>query len=148
MSVVSDRAHCRVTAGHIDKARNKLGSRTRKPNLSGTSQRSSAAPLACECAMRPVRRRKTIAPRLSRPTGWNLFLPMSTPITVTMLLSLALWSMARAPSGFGCPAICGHGRSIPLAVFSPFRALWHSQASYSQCRADSSPAEGTYDRDA
>ena len=42
MSVVSDRAHCRVTAGHIDKARNKLGSRTRKPNLSGTS---SAAPL-------------------------------------------------------------------------------------------------------
>src|SRR5438034_2041439 len=59
--------------------------------------------------------RSTIAPRSSRPTRWNVFLPISMPIAVTML-SLALWSMARAPRVVA-PAICGqeHGRSIPLA---------------------------------
>src|SRR5215475_11395705 len=61
--------------------------------------------------------RNTIAPRLSRPTMWNEYLPISIPITAIADLHFSAW---RAPV-LGAPCQRRtlerqeHGRTIPLA---------------------------------
>jgi hypothetical protein len=55
-------------------------------------------------------------PRSSKPTRWNVFLPMSMPIVgYGSVASCAVHGACS--SGLVAPAICGqeHGRSIPLA---------------------------------
>src|SRR6516165_3276110 len=59
-----------------------------------------------------------MAPRSSRPTTWNEFLPISMPITATALLRF--WDMAcsfvfEAPCQIRPLAGQEHGRTIPLA---------------------------------
>src|SRR5215468_2119364 len=60
----------------------------------------------------------TISPRLSCPTRWNEFLPISMPTTAIALLSLCdmACSLILAPPGqLRWLAGLEHGRTIPLA---------------------------------
>src|SRR5258705_8294038 len=61
--------------------------------------------------------RSTIAPRRSRPTTWNEFLPISMPIVAMVVIDL--WDMAvlrltLAPSQHHSLVGQEHGRTIPL----------------------------------
>src|SRR6516162_1304866 len=63
--------------------------------------------------------RSTIAPRRSRPTTWNAFLPMSMPIVATGefdLLDMVVLLCFVAPSKHHSLEKREHGRTIPLAV--------------------------------
>src|SRR5215831_13654577 len=65
--------------------------------------------------------RTTIAPRRSRPTTWNEFLPISMPIVATVaidLLDMAMLRLTIAPSQHHSPVGQEHGRTIPLADVS------------------------------
>src|SRR5262249_13905542 len=62
--------------------------------------------------------RSTIAPRRSRPTTWNEFLPISIPMVPMVaidLLAMAVLRLTRAPSQHHSPVGQEHGRTIPLA---------------------------------
>src|SRR5258708_9076243 len=62
--------------------------------------------------------RSTIAPRRSRPTTWNEFLPISMPIVAMVaidLLDMAVLRVTLAPSQHYSPVGQEHGRTIPLA---------------------------------
>src|SRR5258707_11445625 len=64
--------------------------------------------------------RSTIAPRRSRPTTWNEFLPISMPIVAMVaidLLDMAVLRLTLAPSQHHSPVGQEHGRTIPLAAF-------------------------------
>src|SRR5215472_13536980 len=60
--------------------------------------------------------RSTIAPRPSRPTTWNAFLPISIPITaITPLGSSAMGMLLSLDASFRLLLIRQeHGRTIPL----------------------------------
>src|SRR6266436_6678862 len=61
--------------------------------------------------------RSTIAPRRSRPTTWNEFLPISMPIVAMVaidLLDMAVLRLTLAPSQHHSPVGQEHGRTIPL----------------------------------
>src|SRR5260370_14834776 len=61
--------------------------------------------------------RSTIAPRRSRPTTWNEFLPISMPIVAMVaidLLDMAVLRLTLAPSQHHSPGGQEHGRPIPL----------------------------------
>src|SRR5215468_11943517 len=61
--------------------------------------------------------RSTIAPRRSRPTTWNEFLPISMPIVAMVaidLLDMAVLHLTLAPSQHHSPVGQEHGRTIPL----------------------------------
>src|SRR2546425_11551961 len=61
--------------------------------------------------------RSTIAPRRSKPTTWNAFLPMSMPIVATtefILLDMAGLLSLVAPSKHHSLEGREHGRTIPL----------------------------------
>ena len=65
--------------------------------------------------------RRTIAPRLSGPTTWNEFLPISMPITAIALLSFCKMACSLSlvpPYQLLSPAGLEHGRTIPLAVIT------------------------------
>src|SRR5262249_15935740 len=67
---------------------------------------------------RDSRSRSTMAPRLSRPTRWKVFLPMSTPsVAMAVDLALAMRIMGWAPCS--CSPLSREdgerGRTIPLA---------------------------------
>src|SRR6266851_667756 len=65
--------------------------------------------------------RSTIAPRRSRPTTWNEFLPISMPIVAMVaidLLDMAVLRLTLAPSQHHSPVGQEHGRTIPLADFA------------------------------
>src|SRR5262252_10168101 len=69
--------------------------------------------------------RTTIAPRRSRPTTWNEFLPISMPIVATAavdLLDMAMLRLTIAPSQHHSPVGQEHGRTIPLPVLSGGRS--------------------------
>src|SRR5215472_10573264 len=62
---------------------------------------------------------RTIVPRWSRPTTWNVFLPMSMPIVATGefdLLDMVVLLRFIAPSKHHSLEGREHGRTIPLAV--------------------------------
>src|SRR5713101_5727498 len=62
--------------------------------------------------------RSTIAPRRSRPTTWNEFLPISMPIVAMVaidLVDMAVLHLTLAPSQHYSPVGQEHGRTIPLA---------------------------------
>src|SRR5215475_10451110 len=62
--------------------------------------------------------RSTIAPRRSRPTTWNEFLPISMPMVAMVaidLLDMAALRLTLAPSQHYSPVGQEHGRTIPLA---------------------------------
>src|SRR5260370_42081385 len=62
--------------------------------------------------------RSTIAPRRSRPTRWNEFLPISMPIVAMVAidwLDMAVLRLTLAPSQHHAPVGQEHGRTIPLA---------------------------------
>src|SRR5262245_48462311 len=61
--------------------------------------------------------RSTIAPRRSRPTTWNEFLPISMPIVAMVaidLLDMAVLRLTLAPSQHRAREGQEHGRTIPL----------------------------------
>src|SRR5215472_695387 len=61
--------------------------------------------------------RSTIAPRRSRPTTWNEFLPISMPMVAMVaidLLDMAALRLTLAPSQHYSPVGQEHGRTIPL----------------------------------
>src|SRR5215510_2275023 len=61
--------------------------------------------------------RSTIAPRRSRPTTWNEFLPISMPMVAMVaidLLDMAVLRLTLAPSQHHSPVGQEHGRTIPL----------------------------------
>src|SRR5215813_11136371 len=61
--------------------------------------------------------RSTIAPRRSRPTTWNEFLPISMPMVATVAVDLSDMAVLRltlAPSQHQSPVGQEHGRTIPL----------------------------------
>src|SRR5260370_4465351 len=63
--------------------------------------------------------RSTIAPRRSRPTTWNEFLPISMPIVAMVaidLLDMAVLRLTLAPSQHHSQVGQEHGRAIPLAA--------------------------------
>src|SRR5215470_12176987 len=67
--------------------------------------------------------RSTIAPRRSRPTTRNEFLPISMPVVATValdLLDMAMLRLTIAPSQHHSPVGQEHGRTIPLAVLDWF----------------------------
>jgi len=74
--------------------------------------------------------RSTIAPRRSRPTTWNEFLPISMP-TVTIvaidLLDTAVLRLTLAPSQHHSPVGQEHGRTIPLPDFESSNELQLSE---------------------
>src|SRR6266404_5321868 len=62
--------------------------------------------------------RSTIAPRPSRPTTWNEFLPISMPITAITLLSFSIMACSfhlAPPASLLADGRQEHGRTIPLA---------------------------------
>src|SRR5215831_15169386 len=66
--------------------------------------------------------RSTIAPRRSRPTTWNEFLPISMPIVAMVaidLLDMAVLHLTLAPSQHHSPVGQERGRTIPLAAVQP-----------------------------
>src|SRR5262252_2510758 len=77
--------------------------------------------------------RSTIAPRRSRPTTWNEFLPISMPIVATLAIDLLDMAMLRLTSA----SLAGqeHGRTIPLAGMRPSVELQAADAQpISHCR--------------
>src|SRR5262245_26372218 len=63
--------------------------------------------------------RSTIAPRRSKPTTWNAFLPMSMPIVVISIFDLsdiAVLLYLDVPSKHHSLEGREHGRTIPLAA--------------------------------
>src|SRR5262245_23686040 len=73
--------------------------------------------------------RSTIAPRRSRPTTWNEFLPISMPIVAMVaieLLDMAVLRLTLAPSQHRSLVGQEHGRTIPLpdlhVASTPLRA--------------------------
>src|SRR5262245_6259970 len=64
--------------------------------------------------------RSTIAPRSSRPTAWNVFLPISIPITAITLASFSTMTcsfrLRLLPALLPAYSLTGleHGRTIPL----------------------------------
>src|SRR5258707_15026434 len=61
--------------------------------------------------------RSTIAPRRSRPTTWNEFLPISMPIVAMVaidLLDMAVLRLTLAPSQHYSPVGEEHGRTLRL----------------------------------
>src|SRR5712664_1240026 len=61
--------------------------------------------------------RSTIAPRPSRPTTWNEFLPISMPITAITLLSFSIMACSfhlAPPASLLADGRQEHGRTIPL----------------------------------
>jgi hypothetical protein len=61
--------------------------------------------------------RSTIAPRPSRPTTWNEFLPISIPITAITLLSFSAMACSfrwAPPASLLAGRAKEHGRTIPL----------------------------------
>src|SRR5215471_13151774 len=61
--------------------------------------------------------RSTIAPRRSRPTTWNEFLPISMPIVAMVgldLLDMAVLLLIASPSQHHAGEGQEHGRTIPL----------------------------------
>src|SRR5215510_15709834 len=75
--------------------------------------------------------RSTIAPRLSWPTTWNEFLPISMPITAIARLSwydMACSWTVLPPGQLRLLAGPEHGRTIPLADIAAgfaYRDLWN-----------------------
>src|SRR6266478_5006240 len=78
--------------------------------------------------------RSTIAPRPSRPTTWNEFLPISMPITAITLLSFSIMACSfhlAPPASLLADGRQEHGRTIPLAEIaglvsqSPIADLGH-----------------------
>src|SRR5215469_4569195 len=70
--------------------------------------------------------RSTIAPRRSRPTTWNEFLPISMPIVAMVaidLLDIAVRRLTLAPSQHHLPVGQEHGRTIPLADIQALQAI-------------------------
>src|SRR6266478_2737438 len=70
--------------------------------------------------------RSTIAPRPSRPTTWNEFLPISMPITAITLLSFSIMACSfhlAPPASLLADGRQEHGRTIPLADFAAHRLL-------------------------
>src|SRR5215468_11806998 len=70
--------------------------------------------------------RNTMAPRRSRPTTWNEFLPISMPIVATVaidLLDMTVLRLTLAPSQRHSPVGHEHGRTIPLPEVHPYSAL-------------------------
>src|SRR5437899_8879851 len=62
--------------------------------------------------------RNTMAPRRSRPTTWNQFLPISMRIVAMVaidLLDMAVLRLTLAPSQHHSQVGQEHGRTIPLA---------------------------------
>src|SRR2546425_1441396 len=69
--------------------------------------------------------RNTMAPRRSRPTTWNEFLPISMPLVAMVaidLLDMAVLRLTLAPSQHHSPVGQGHGRTIPLAALQDYFA--------------------------
>src|SRR5215467_13210354 len=65
--------------------------------------------------------RSTIAPRRSRPTTWNEFLPISMPMVAMVaidLLDMAVLLQLPARPQLHAREGQEHGRTIPLAVIS------------------------------
>src|SRR5260370_10902971 len=65
--------------------------------------------------------RSTIAPRRSRPTTWNEFLPISMPIVKMVaidLLDMAVLRLTLAPSQHHTPKGQEHGKKTAAAVTS------------------------------
>src|SRR5262249_2627970 len=60
--------------------------------------------------------RSTIAPRPSRPTTWNVFLPISIPITAVTLISFSAMGVLLSLSASVSLSLIRqeHGRTIPL----------------------------------
>src|SRR5262245_10911059 len=79
--------------------------------------------------------RSTIAPRRSRPTTWNEFLPISMPIVATVaidLLDMAVLHLTLAPSQHASPRGAGarpdHSISSHAAAFAGIAKLsWISR---------------------
>src|SRR5215469_3623414 len=70
--------------------------------------------------------RSTIAPRRSRPTTWNEFLPISMPMVAMVaidLLDMAVLRLTLAPSQHHSPVGQEHGRTIPLPDIRPVTGL-------------------------
>src|SRR5215470_13725108 len=66
--------------------------------------------------------RSTIAPRRSRPTTWNEFLPISMPMVAMVaidLFDMAVLLQLPAPSQHHAREGQEHGRTIPLADIRP-----------------------------
>src|SRR5260370_12491044 len=64
----------------------------------------------------------TIAPRRSRPTTWNEFLPISMPIVAMVgidLLDMAVLLQLAAPSQHHVREGQEHGRDIPISDIQP-----------------------------
>src|SRR5712664_805026 len=62
--------------------------------------------------------RSTIAPRRSKPTTWNEFLPISMPIVATVVFDffdMAMLRLTIGPSQHHLEGGREHGRTIPLA---------------------------------
>src|SRR5262245_39563434 len=77
--------------------------------------------------------RNTMAPRRSRPTTWNEFLPISMPMVAVVafdLLDMAVLRLTLAPSQHHSPVGQEHGRTIPLpeveAYGPPFKNVLRS----------------------
>src|SRR6267154_975332 len=69
--------------------------------------------------------RSTIAPRRSRPTTWNEFLPILMPIVAIVAIDLSDMAVLHllAPFQRHPPVGQEHGRTIPLAVVRSFFCL-------------------------
>src|SRR5258707_15618111 len=77
----------------------------------------------------------TIAPRRSRPTTWNEFLPISMPIVAMVaidLLDMAVLHLTLAPSQHHSPVGQEHGRTIPLPDLAPRSVLVRNSRSSHQ----------------
>src|SRR5262249_12493007 len=63
-----------------------------------------------------------IAPRPSRPTTWNVFLPISIPITAVTLGGFSVMGVLLSLSASVSLSLIRqeHGPTIPLSVFSDF----------------------------
>src|SRR5215831_13890679 len=68
--------------------------------------------------------RNTIAPRRSCPTTWNEFLPISMPITATVVSKVLAMACSLSLASLPAQSLAGreHGRTIPLADMSEFGA--------------------------
>src|SRR5258707_15230493 len=91
--------------------------KTSPPSRFILSQTSAGKTGLCHRALRDHFCRSTIAPRRSKPTTWNEFLPISMPIVAMVaidLLDMAGLRSTLAPSQHHSPVGQEHGRTIPL----------------------------------
>src|ERR1700756_3012064 len=94
--------------------------------------------------------RSTIAPRRSRPTTWNEFLPISMPIVAMVaidLFDMGALRLTLAPSQHHSPVGQEHGRTIPVAdsaavtitalrkVHSPFMLAASNNARFAEWKS-------------